>query len=406
MGSIVNQSVNEQEALAWITLFHTQGIGNKRLIQLITYFGNAQNALVADSNDWKNAGIPQRYITTRRAYNHQKIALDQKFLDTAHCSLMRYTDEDYPVLLKNIADPPALLYLCGNRALLNMPQIAIVGTRQPSAEGIRNARHFAGNLAKNGFVITSGLALGIDGIAHQAVLDQDQRTIAVLGTGINQIYPQSHRPLAKEILQKDGLIISEFHNGTPPIADNFPKRNRIIAGLSLGTLVVEAALRSGSLITARLSFEENREVFAIPSSIYNSQAKGCHYLIKQGAKLVESVNEVIDEFRNWLPPQWEVKIDAQEIVNDLPPKALQSKKKTIQPISQDSLSNKPLPPLLKETCDPSLQPLLLLLEGNTLSIDQLVNRSGLESSFVSHALMLLELEEVVECLAGGYYRRC
>lgn len=406
MHSIVKHKINEQEALSWITLFHTHGIGNKRLIQLITYFGNAQKALAADSSHWKLAGIPQRYINTRQELNQQKITLDIKFLDTPHCSLMKYTDDDYPVLLKNIADPPALLYLCGNRALLNLPQIAIVGTRHPSEEGIRNARHFAGNLAKNGFIITSGLALGIDGYAHRAALDHDQPTIAVLGTGINQIYPQSHRPLAKEILQKNGLILSEFHNGTPPISDNFPKRNRIIAGLSLGTLVVEAALRSGSLITARLSFEENREVFAIPSSIYNLQARGCHYLIKQGAKLVENVNEVIEEFKNWLPPHWEVKIDAQDITNTLPPKALQSKKKNSHPLPHDNLPAKSSSQPLKETCDPSLQPILILLNDDTLSVDQLVNRSGLESSFISHALLLLELEAVVECLAGGYYRRC
>ncbi|GBU09764.1 hypothetical protein AwWohl_09020 [Gammaproteobacteria bacterium] len=410
---------NKEMQLSLITLFHTQGIGNKRLIKLISMFGDANLALKASDEAWKEAGIPPRFIATRHTLDQNKIALDIDFLKKPNCGLLSFIDASYPELLKQSADPPALIYFCGNLSILDKPQIAIVGTRHPTQEGIDNAYRFARNLALNGFVITSGLALGIDTIAHQAAVNEGLPTIAVLGTGINMIYPQSNRPLAKQILQNNGLIISEFHNGTPPIAENFPKRNRIIASLALGTLVVEAALRSGSLITARLSFEENREVFVIPGSINNLQVKGCHYLIKQGAKLVENVNEIIEEFMHWLPKGFILKVDDLDLKDQLPPKALQTKKipdKKIKTLLKSEKSDLALdlkidskintPKTFKETSDPALAEVLAALGADYITIDKLIETTKLESSFIAHALVMLELEGVIEYASGGGFRRC
>ena len=206
---------------------------------------------------------------------------------TLHCN-------EYPALLKRIDNPPPILYIKGNYTLLNDPQLAIIGSRNPTQSGTDNATSFARHLGKTGLCITSGLALGIDGSAHQGALLGNAPTIAVIATGIDRVYPAAHRDLAHKIVE-NGAIVSEFPIGTQPKAENFPRRNRIISGLSYGTLVVEAALQSGSLITARLAMEQNREVFAIPSSIHNPLAKGCHQLIRQGAKLVETAEDILEE---------------------------------------------------------------------------------------------------------------
>ena len=206
---------------------------------------------------------------------------------------------DYPELLQQIADPPLMLYLAGNAELLHQPQLAIVGSRKPTIEGFNDARRFAGALSELGWCITSGLAEGIDAAAHQGCLQANGKTLAVLGTGIDRVYPRSNQPLYEQIYYQ-GLLISEFPLGTAPRGHNFPKRNRIVAGLSVGVLVVEAALKSGSLISARLACESGREVFAIPGSIHQAQYKGCHQLIKQGAKLTETIQDIHEELAHWL----------------------------------------------------------------------------------------------------------
>ncbi|WP_413700862.1 DNA-processing protein DprA [Psychromonas sp. KJ10-10] len=206
-----------------------------------------------------------------------------------------FDDSRYPALLKEISNPPLLLYLHGDYRLLNSPQIALVGSRNCTPYGQEKSYQFVAELAKAGFTVTSGLALGIDGYAHQGALDNHGKTIAVLGTGLNNIYPKRHMKLAQWV-SEEGLLISEFWPNTAPIPSNFPRRNRIISGLSLGLLVVEASKRSGSLITARYATEQNRELFALPGSIDNSQACGCHQLIQQGAKLVTNINDIAEEF--------------------------------------------------------------------------------------------------------------
>jgi DNA processing protein len=216
---------------------------------------------------------------------------------TAHSGarMIPITSPDYPDTLRQIVGAPCLLYLRGNVENLHLPQIAVVGSRRMTRGGADNARGWSRYLAAGGFVITSGLAHGIDGAAHRGALEGNGKTIAVMATGIDDIYPRAHLALAEQILDQGGTLITEFEPSTQPLAANFPSRNRIISGLSLGVLVVEAALRSGSLITARYAAEQDREVFAIPGSIHNPQSRGCHHLIKQGAHLVERVEEIVNE---------------------------------------------------------------------------------------------------------------
>lgn len=210
-----------------------------------------------------------------------------------------WDDHRYPALLAELPDAPPLLFIDGDSSLLEQPQLAMVGSRRASRPGLDNATAFARSLAGGGFVITSGLALGIDGAAHQGALDVGGKTIAVLGTGLQQLYPRRHLGLASRIVEGGGALVSEFPLDCPPQAANFPRRNRIISGLSLGVLVVEASPSSGSLITARLAAEQGREVYAIPGSIHHPGARGCHQLIRQGAALVESVEDVLQALRGW-----------------------------------------------------------------------------------------------------------
>ena len=217
-----------------------------------------------------------------------------------HCvHLLSLSDPRYPPLLLEITDPPPLLYVWGSLDCLSAPQLAVVGSRRPSKQGLSDSRDFAAMLAAGGFVITSGLAYGIDAVAHRAALDVGGRTIAVLGSGIDTIYPAAHKDLAAAI-SRQGAVISEFPLGTPPRSNQFPSRNRIISGLSLGVLVIEAAVQSGSLVTARLAAEQNREVFALPGSIHNPVSRGCNSLIRQGATLVQSADDIFSELRGWL----------------------------------------------------------------------------------------------------------
>ena len=234
----------------------------------------------------------------------QKAQRNCDWLSQHDVHLLPLSDPRYPPLLLEIADPPPLLYVQGEIELLSAPQIAVVGSRRPSRQGLSDAEDFAAALAAAGFVITSGLALGIDAAAHRAALDSSGKnssgkTVAVLGSGIDIIYPAANSDLAA-VISRQGVMISEFPLGTPPRANQFPSRNRIISGLSLGVLVIEAAVQSGSLVTARLAAEQNREVFALPGSIHNPVSRGCNSLIRQGATLVQSVDDVLAELRGWL----------------------------------------------------------------------------------------------------------
>ena len=251
------------------------------------------DAAIAAVDEWHKRGVASAIAQHARR--------DQDWLDAQQVMLVSMLDPVYPPLLLEIADPPPVLYVWGDVDCLAQPQLAIVGSRRPTAQGCRDANDFGSTLAQAGFVITSGLALGIDAAAHRAALEAGGKTIAVLGHGIDRIYPAQHRELA-EAVRQHGALITEFPLGTPPKATHFPSRNRIISGLSVGVLVVEAALKSGSLVTARLAAEQNREVFALPGSIHNPVSRGCNALLKSGATLVQGVEDILNELHGWTSP--------------------------------------------------------------------------------------------------------
>jgi DNA processing protein len=290
-----------------------------------------------------------------------------------HCNseIITFDDPLYPYLLKQIYDPPLVIFVQGNKKLLNQSQLAIVGSRSASVNGREAAFKLAQQLAEVGLIVTSGLALGIDAAAHKGALMSEASTIAVVATGLDKVYPARHRALAQQIIFHRGAIISEFLPGTLPKAGHFPKRNRIISGLSIGVLVVEAAMKSGSLITARCALEQNRDVFSIPSTINNPQAKGCHWLIKQGAKLVEEVADIIEELT--------FVTKSQDIVN-----------KNIAQKSQN-----------KSLC---VDELLANVGFEITPVDKVVSRCNLPIEEVLTRLTLLELSGLVAAVPGGYLR--
>jgi DNA processing protein len=280
----------------WIAFIHLPGAGLARRQEMLAQFGSIDAIFDSSPGLLKKylSGNPDALAALRDGPDLAALEPALAWLAEPGHHLVTFTDPDYPPLLRQIPDPPLALYVLGDRACLSTPQLAVVGSRNPTPGGRENARAFARALAEAGLTITSGLALGIDGEAHRGALEADGRTIAVTGTGLDRVYPATHRALAHEIAAR-GALVSEFAIGSPPRAEHFPVRNRIISGLSLGTLVVEAAERSGSLISARLAGEQGREVFAIPGSIQSPLSRGCHRLIRQGAKLVETAQDILEE---------------------------------------------------------------------------------------------------------------
>jgi len=297
------------------------------------------------------------------------IDYDLDWLEQQNNGVLTFNDTNYPLQLKEIADPPPILFVRGNPDLLTLPQIAIVGSRNPSALGKETAFSFARTLSLCGFVITSGLALGIDGASHRGALNAKGYTVAVAGTGLDRVYPARHKELATEIVNT-GVMISEFPPGTTAKANHFPRRNRIISGLCQGLLVVEAAKQSGSLITARMALEQNREVFAIPGSIHNPLARGCNALIREGAKLVETTQDILEELNQYY----------------------QQDEKLLSQTTQSTL-------------DLEQQTLLNRIMFSPTSIDHLVENTGESVEAISSMLLILELQGYLEATAGGCYVR-
>jgi len=298
--------------------------------------------------------------------------MDREWLQEANNNIVTRGDEAFPDLLEQITSPPDRLYVKGDPGLLQMPALAIVGSRNPTQAGARNAFEFARHLGAAGFCIVSGLAEGIDTAAHRGAIDAGAATVAFLGHGIDRVYPAANRGLAHDIAA-NGALVSEFPLGTHPHRSLFPQRNRLISGISLGTLVVEAARRSGSLITARYAGEQGREVFALPGSIHNPLARGCHKLIRQGAKLVET---------------------AEDIVAELAPLSSHLLQNSLESTTHESLP---------ECDDDEYQHLRKCLGHDPVSIDDLADTSGLTIDQVSSMLLILELEGEVESLSGGRY---
>ncbi|MCW3150442.1 DNA-processing protein DprA [Stutzerimonas stutzeri] len=293
-------AISPAELEARLRLHLLPELGPRRWQRLLSAFPDASSALSAPAGAWRALGLPASCAEPRRsAAIRERASAALAWLEQTDHHLLCWDDPGYPALLGELPDAPPLLFVSGDPALLELPQLAMVGSRRASRPGLDNAQAFARSLAGGGFVITSGLALGIDGAAHQGALDARGKTIAVLGTGLQRLYPQRHVRLAAAIVEAGGALVSELPLDCPPQAGNFPRRNRIISGLSLGVLVVEASLSSGSLITARLAAEQGREVYAIPGSIHHPGARGCHQLIRQGATLVESVEDILDALRGW-----------------------------------------------------------------------------------------------------------
>ncbi len=364
------------ELEAWLRLSLSPGIGNEAARRLLAAFGSPQAVFTQDFATLSQLGTEK----LAHALLHEppalaaQLATTQQWLEGAsNRCVVTLGDDAYPAALLDIEDPPLMLYMTGSLASpaggSHTPEavrIAIVGSRNPTPQGESNAREFARAFGQAGLCVVSGLALGVDGAAHDGALLGGGDTIAVVGTGLDRVYPKKHLALAHRIVAQ-GMIVSEFHLGTPPLAANFPRRNRIISGLSRGTLVVEAALQSGSLITARMAAEQGKDVFAIPGSIHSPQSRGCHALIKQGAKLVELAQDVLEELQ-------------------------------LVPASSAR-------PAQAEQAAASDNPLIQALGFDATSLDALQARTGISTAQLQAQLLALELEGVVARLPGGLFQR-
>lgn len=379
----MQHSVSEQTLSAWLMLMRAPGIGSITMQKLLAFFKTPQAIIAADRDTRQACGLlPAAALDYLDAPDRQAIDRDLQWLQQADCHILTWHDAHYPALLLEIPDPPPLLFVRGDLSCLNLPQLAIVGSRNPTPTGSETTLQFARQLAEMGLIVTSGLALGIDAAAHRGALMGGGQTIAVTGTGADRIYPSRHRHLAHEIVAR-GAVISEFPLGTPPLPQHFPRRNRIISGLSLGTLVTEATLRSGSLITAKLATDQGREVFAIPGSIHSPQARGCHELIRQGAKLVEEIYDIISELGCLL--------ESQSFRQDVPPLESDSRQGR-EGQNQASL-------------DQHHQMVLNMIGFDPTSMDALIERTRLTADTLSATLLTLELAGQIAAVAGGCYIR-
>ncbi len=371
-----------QQHEEWLALSHVDQLGPITLQKLLDRFGSPDAVLHAGHKKLQAAGVSNQVIEGIISPNEIAITRDLEWLQHDMHHLITIQDANYPDLLKQISDPPIVLYAIGKNELvpqlLSDPQLAIVGSRNASTNGKEIATVFAHKLAQAGLVITSGLASGIDGAAHSGALQaRIGHTIAVAACGLDRVYPAEHRQLAEQITQQ-GIIISEFPIGTLPKPGHFPRRNRIISGLSLGVLVVEASIKSGSLITARLAGEQGREVFAIPGSIHSPLSKGSHALIRNGAKLVETVEDILEELKHH--------IDLSELSTHMDGNQVASSTTTHKQ-------------------DPEHKKILDSMGYEPISIDNLIDRSGLDAEVVSSILLILELNGQVTHNGNGVYVR-
>ena len=383
--------MDKDELRTWLRLSMTEGIGNDAARRLLSCFGSPQAVFEQTEAVLRQVATPQQAQALLSVPNElavQCVRTHQWLMhqpDTHSHALWTLGDTRYPCELLQLADPPLMIYVAGQTARALGNAIAIVGSRNPTPQGAQTAAQFGEALSAAGLCVVSGLALGVDGAAHQGALrggkasdgasirTQHWHTVGVVGTGLDRVYPRQHQTLAGQMALQ-GLLISEYHLGTAPLAHHFPKRNRIIAALGLGTLVVEAALKSGSLITAKMALELNREVLAIPGSIHATQSHGCHALIRQGAKLVENAQDVLEELQ--LAPQQQVNLFA-DALNDGE--------------ATGASDNE--------------HPLLTHMAFAPVSLDALQARCGLDTSSLQAQLLTLELDGAVGRLPGGLFQR-
>jgi DNA processing protein len=380
--------MNKDELRAWLRLSMTDGVGNDAARKLLACFGSPQAVFEQTETDLCQVATPKQAqalmavpnelavqcVRTRQWLMHQP--------DTHNHALWTLGDPHYPAQLLQLADPPLMVYVMGQTERTLGNAVAIVGSRNPTPQGAQTAEQFGEALSAAGLCVVSGLALGVDGAAHKGAVrggvsaatdGQHWHTVAVVGTGLDRVYPRQHQTLAGQIALQ-GLLMSEYHLGTAPLAHNFPKRNRIIAALGLGTLVVEAALKSGSLITAKMALDLNREVLAIPGSIHATQSHGCHALIRQGAKLVENAQDVLEELQ--LAPQLQVNLFAEALDG------------------ADDLGS-----------STDEHPLLTHMGFAPVSLDAIQARCGLDTATLQAQLLTLELDGAVGRLPGGLFQR-
>jgi DNA processing protein len=370
----------------WMMALRTPGLGPGGLRERLQAAGGDIEAVLAHLRRQPGAlGDDARTWLTRP--DEARLQADLAWLAMPGHRLLCCHEADFPPQLENIPQPPAALFVVGDASLLLYPQVAIVGARSASAAGLAHAGLFSRALAQAGFAITSGMADGIDGAAHRATLEVGAATLAVVGTGADRVYPRKHHALARQIAER-GALISEFPPGTAARADHFPRRNRLIAGLALGTLVVEAGLKSGSLITARLAAEQGREVFALPGSIHNPLAHGCHRLIRDGARLVETPAEIIEA----LTPA--ARMLGGELASRL----------SAQP-SAVAPSALPAVETFSKSQDATYRQLLDHLGYEPVTLDELVQRTGQSAAMLSSMLLMLELEARIASLPGNRYQR-
>ena len=352
---------------AWARLA-LRGLPQRTLVELLEQFSNPQAVLAASRKDLGRVVPPSGVDRILAPVPEDRLATTLRWLDAPDHEIVAWDDTDYPRALLEVADAPPILFFVGRRELLNRASLAVVGSRNATPQGIENARAFAAAFSAAGLTVVSGMALGIDAAAHEGALDGPGGTLAVVGTGLDRVYPAKHRALAHAIALK-GALVSEYPPGTPPLKENFPRRNRLLSGLARGVLVVEATLSSGSLITARWAGEQGREVFAIPGSIHSPFAKGCHKLIREGAKLVETAQDVLAELGIGAPASLSA--------------------------SRATKRNAPTPE----------SPLLAMMGHDPVTIDTLVERTGSSADAVAAGLVRLELDALVCALPGGYWQR-
>lgn len=358
------------ELIAWLTLTQSSAIKPSHIKHLLSHFGSAKAICQASPSALHDHQLHATQVQQIKRPNTAAIDRILAWQAQPHHTVISLTDPRYPALLAEISSSPLLLYVKGDPAVLHHPQIAIVGSRNPTHTGLELAAEFGYLLSMAGLVITSGLAMGIDTAAHAGALKANGQTVAVLGNGLASLYPRSNLGLAKHISEQ-GCLVSEFSLDTQPTKTTFPQRNRVISGLSLGTLVIEAAPKSGSLITARFAAEQGREVFAVPGSIRNPLAKGCLTLIQEGAKCVTTVQDILEEIQ------------------------LVSTKNSID--SQHTLK--------KPTLDTGNNPVLACIDNDVTTVDQICARSKLSAQLVSALLVQLELDGAIERRFGGFVKR-
>lgn len=363
----------------WLRLVHAPGVGPATARRLCERFGGAGALTGVSQSELRAAGVEDDAAAVLRGtVTPPGLERDLVWAEDEGCHLLTPDHPAYPIRLTRLPDPPLVLYVRGDPEVLAQPALAIVGSRNPTTAGADTAAHFARHLAAAGLVIVSGLALGIDAAAHEGALAAGGLTAAVSGTGVDRVYPARHADLARRIAT-EGALASELPLGTRPTREAFPRRNRIVAGLCLGTLVVEAAVHSGSLISARHAMEQGSEVFAIPGSIHNPLARGCHRLIRQGAKLVETADDILEEL-------------APQLGEGNPP--------------AEALTDRAAPPGEGRSRDAEYDLVLATLDWEPRSVDELATATGLEVGAVASMLLRLELDGVVRTLPGGLYQRC